>query len=520
MNVRHCPFPVRWFSTLTTLVLLGAAPVVFAQETEPNNTCSTANAFGEVTLPFSVNGELAASDSTSDVDFYRFDAQPGATLEVTLAGAFDGQGALDDPFLGFFDDRCAPISYSDDYRGLDSRLIMTVPVSGGFVLAATGYPDSGFTGDHAHDGAYHLTLDSFSAINSISGQVVYANTGDPVVEAWVSLLACENPNEPDTCYHGDASGSTHDGTFRFTADYWGSPLAVGSYLVRAYYLGFEGQTLPFPVEEGESYDVGTIEIAIPLNIGSISGRVVDAGTGAGLSGVDYPFAWVELQQCQDENGFAGCYYVAGTIPDGSGNFSLVPQYPGQMPAGDYKVLAHAQDYVTSEGRTVLGVEAGEQRSVGDIPLEPHPVHLSVVTPCENLPTTGGTCRYSVQVTNRSRTELDGVTWSLVSGSTGSLAGSTQFQTAHPIPLSLPPGMSRVVHFQFSVPPTVPNGVWICSRTLFGESLMQPFFNTLADTGFCIEKGAAGITTMQEKAVQKILGEQRRPREGFQHPKQK
>jgi hypothetical protein len=522
MNVqqfRQYPSPVWWCSTLIALALLGAAPAAFAQDEEPNNSCQTANAFGVVMLPFSVAGELTASESTSDIDFYRFEAEPGASLEVTLAGAFNGQGTLGDPFLGFFDDGCIPISYSDDYLGLDSRLIITVPDSGGFVLAATGYPDRGFTGDHSYDGTYLLALDSYSAINSISGQVAEAETGEPL-GAYVYLYACDDPADPETCNDWVAYTATHDGAFRFITDNFGSPLAVGSYLVRANYFNFEGRAGPFRVEEGVSYDAGTIEIAIPLNIGSISGRVVDAGTGAGLSGVDYPSAWVELRQCQGENGIARCYHITMTTPDGTGSFSFVPQYPGQMPAGDYMVLAHAQDYMTGEGTAVLAVEAGEQRYVGDIPLEPYPVQLSVSTPCENLPTTGGICRYSVRVANRSRTQRIGATWSLVSGSTGSLAGLTQFQTAHPIPLVLPPGTSREVRFQFYVPPTVPDGAWICPRTLFGENLIQPFFNTLADTGFCFEKGVAGFTTIHEKAIQEIRREQRRPMGGFQHLKQK
>jgi hypothetical protein len=524
MNVQQYPSPACWLSTLIVLVLLGAVPAVLAQaaETEPNDTCLTANAFGEVGLPFTVDGELeAASDPPSDVDFYRFQAEPGATLEVTLQGQSSGNGTLGDPYLGFFDDGCMLVAANDDHMNLDSRLIILVPDSGDFVLAATGCCDSGFTGEHSYNGTYLLTLSSFAAINSIFGQVVDADTQEPL-EASVELYACEDQDDPETCYHSVASTYTYDGTFSFTTDYGGSPLAVGSYLVRAYVFGFEGQTGVFTVGEGDSYDVDNIEIAVPPNIGSIIGRVVDAGTGAGLSGVDYPYTWVELQQCQqDEEGSVWCYSISGASADGTGNFSFVPGYPGQMPAGDYKVLVYAQDYVTGEGTGIPAVEADEHRDVGDIRLEPHPIRLSVVTPCENLPTTGGFCRFSVRVTNRARTQINGATWSLVSSeSTGSLAGSTQFQTAHPIYLVLSPGMSHVVRFHFYVPATVPDGAWICARTLFGENPIQPFFNTLVETGFCIEKGMNGFSSVPKKEVHKILREQKRPQEGFLHPRHK
>jgi hypothetical protein len=77
----------------------------------------------------------------------------------------------------------------------------------------------------------------------------------------------------------------------------------------------------------------------------------------------------------------------------------------------------------------------------------------------------------------------------------------------------------MVNFEFYVPPTVPTSS-ICAYTLFGEDPKQPFFNTLAETGFCIQKGMNGFSLVPKKEVQTILREQKRTYDGFHHPRHK
>jgi hypothetical protein len=580
---------------VSALALFCTAPLALA-DTEPNNTCGSANDMGEVALPAAFSGELTQPDTAGDVDFYLFQATSGAEIEVNLQGSASGNGTLPDPFLGFFDSSCNLIEISDDYLSLDSRLVITVPADGSFVLAATGCCDGSFEGFHSYSGTYLLTLSPFAAIGSISGRVVDAETnphaaqavlyacddpnepqtcgnsvadvyavdgtysftndyyGAPLnsgsylvraydgnlegasaqfsvgegehyavpdititeppsigsisgwvvdeatnpLEAYVELYACDDPGDPDTCWNYAADAYASDGAYNFTTGYDGFPLAVGSYLVRAYAGGYQGTSDQFSVGEGEHYSVPDITIVLPPSIGSISGRVVDAQTSVGLSGWDYPYAWLELQFCDSE-----CYGVAGTSPDGDGYFRFAQQYPGQLPPGSYRVVAYADEYLPAE-QDVGMVGEGEDVEMGDVPMNPYPIDLSVANSCGDLPPAGGTCRYQVRITNRSGKQIKGAAWSIVDGSTGSLTGYTQFQTAPPTRMVLMPGTSRLVWFEFSVPASVPDWGYFCSVTRFGENLTKPFFNTLDEAGFCVQKLPSGFTAMSKKEVREIM----------------
>jgi hypothetical protein len=181
--------------------------------------------------------------------------------------------------------------------------------------------------------------------------------------------------------------------------------------------------------------------------------------------------------------------------DGEGRFRFVNDYPGQLPAADhYRIDISAKEYL-SDSKTVADVQQGEDRDVGKVQIQPYPIRFSDVRSCENLPATGGACRYSVRVTNRSGQPIHGAAWSVVNGETGSLAGNTTFQTANPLRKILRPGKSCVLNFRFVVPSTVPDGATICADGFFGEgNNHQPFFNTLARSGlFCLQKGVASAT---------------------------
>ena len=162
---------LTFFSLLLMIfVLMGMAPLVLAQaqeDSEPNNSCENAQNFGQVELPFIVEGNL----DENDVDFYRFQAPGGvAFIQVDLEGqAIENGTPISDPLLGFFDSDCNLIAYNDDYLSLNSRLIIEVPSDGVLILAATLCGDFSFTGNHGGQGTYQMTLSRFAAIGSISG---------------------------------------------------------------------------------------------------------------------------------------------------------------------------------------------------------------------------------------------------------------------------------------------------------------------------------------------------------------
>lgn len=355
-----------------------------------------------------------------DVDFFKIEATPGALVKVDLEGAGTGAGTLGDPFLGSFDSACNLVSLNDDGGGnLNSRLVVTVPADGLFVLGVTRCCDGSFS--EGGFGSYRLTIAPFVGIGSIGGQVLDAATGDPL------------PGDTD------------------------------------------------------------------------------------------PFAFIELRRCEA----FGCFGINGVSADGAGRYQFSVDSSGQpLGVGTYQIAAFANEYQPGQSDP-FDVGEGEGRTV-DIALDPFPLQGSEIRSCGSLPPEGGSCAYSVRLTNRSGTALDGAAWSLVSSfGIGSLADFTQFQTEEPDRLNLRPGASKVVRFEFQVPPTVRAGVFICADLLAGQNRLQPdrheqseahdvgadtedkdvspFFNTVLARGlFCIEKGVTAFSVMSENEVQRLF----------------
>lgn len=502
MNIQqhHCLF--RLFLISTALALCVAAPRVVAQDEEPNNTCPTATVIGPITPPFSLSGELFEPTTAGDVDFYRFEAPAGTMIDVKLLGANSNRGTNPDPLLGFFNSDCALVAFNDDAIGSDSRLVISVPEDGRFVLAVSAYPDYYFQGEHEKAGTYQLSLNPLLIIGSISGRVIDSETAS-AVDAYVDLYACSDPTDRQSCGHVAGGSADADG-FRFEGlENPSNPLSPGSYLVRAFTTDhyFPGESAIFTVGQDEHHNVGDIEIVVPLSIGEISGRLVDAYTGAGIPS-GYWGDELRLEYCVD----GACDSVAWTGPDEAGYFTFAPEYRGHLPAGDYRIVASAFEYLDGEAVDIPAVGHDEHREIGDIALKPWPIKLSLVRSCPDLPSTGGLCRYRVKVTNQSPKAIRGALWSLVETVTGSLAGDTKFQIGNPIRMTLRPGASRFINFKFWVPASVPNTDYdlICATTRFGQGNQQMFYNTLARRDLCIQKGAEGYSLVSEKDVRSIL----------------
>lgn len=240
-------------------------------------------------------------------------------------------------------------------------------------------------------------------------------------------------------------------------------------------------------------------------LGSISGQVLDAVTEDPLPGDSDPFAFVELRRCEA----FGCFFINGVSADGAGRYQFSVDFSGQpLEVGTYQIGACANEYQPGESDP-FDVGENEDRTM-DIALVPFPLQSSEIRPCGSLPPEGGSCAYSVRLTNRSATALDGAAWSLVSGSgIGSLIGFTQFQTAQPQRLNLRPGADRVVRFEFQVPATVSDGTFICADLFAGQDRLQPFFNTVvARSLFCVEKGVGGFSVKPKKEVQRLFRQRR------------
>lgn len=250
-------------------------------ETEPNDTCPTAQVIGEIDVktPFIVSGSLDTPPDVPDVDFFRIEAPPGAQLLADHEGQVTGKGTLPDPFLGLFDSECNLLAVNDDTGSLNSRLQFIVPADGVFILAASSCCDDQFTGAGGSSGTYELTVSSAPpSIGSVSGRIVDAQTGQPLPGnvppfAFAELFRCNGGG----CFEFVNSQNADDeGRFRFDQDFTGQPLSVGTYQIRAFANDFQqAETSPFEVDEGEDFDVGDIPLQPP------------------------PISFSDIQPCQD-----------------------------------------------------------------------------------------------------------------------------------------------------------------------------------------------------------------------------
>lgn len=259
-----------WF----VLCLMGsfASPsIAQISETEPNDPCSRAQVIGtfDADAPFIIGGSLDTPPEVPDVDFFRFEAEPGTVWVADLKGADTGSGSLPDPFLGLFDAQCNLVAFNDDSTALNSRLQFVVPDDGVFILAASSCCDDQFTGSGGASGTYELAIaPPPPAIEAIVGQLVDAISGSPLPGnvspfAFVELLRCA---ETDcTSVESVASQSTDEqGRFRFERDFFDQLLTVGRYQVQASANEFAPSTTdPFEVGEGETFDIGKIALAPP-----------------------------------------------------------------------------------------------------------------------------------------------------------------------------------------------------------------------------------------------------------------
>ena len=197
------------------LVITGPSRGWAQTETEPNNTCATAQQIAVPSLPLSVTGGL----EVQDVDFYRFAVTPGRVVIATLEGQTTGKGTLEDPFMGLFDSQCHLITVDDDGAGdLNSRIGFTVPADGIVILAVTSCCDDSFTGSSSA-GTYRLTLDAGGVIAG----AIRDGGGHPVDPDFVGAFTLDGQFAGEGNVTCCASGSSYEvflspGTYRLVVD--------------------------------------------------------------------------------------------------------------------------------------------------------------------------------------------------------------------------------------------------------------------------------------------------------------
>ncbi|MGR9107527.1 MAG: hypothetical protein ACU843_11415, partial [Gammaproteobacteria bacterium] len=243
-----------WFLALICSFLV---PLAYGQDIEPNDPCGQAQVVGPVALPFVQDGELGPTPG--DVDFFNFQATPGTVIQVDLEGSDSATGRLVDPYLGAFDSACNLLALNDDSGGsLNSRLVITVPDDGGFVLGVTQCCDPDFQAGGF--GTYRLSLAVPQLIGSISGRIVDAESGLPLAGdappfVFVELRQCDS----FFCSFVDFAVPNNEGRYRFPSDFFGQPLPAGTYQVAAFANQYQtAESEMFAVAEGEDFDAGDL----------------------------------------------------------------------------------------------------------------------------------------------------------------------------------------------------------------------------------------------------------------------
>ena len=74
-------------------------------------------------------------------------------------------------------------------------------------------------------------------------------------------------------------------------------------------------------------------------------------------------------------------------------------------AGTYQVRVYAEGYRQSRTEP-FDVAESDDWDLGDVQLTPIPLSFTGATPCTDLPSEGGTCRFSVTVMNQWPTSIE------------------------------------------------------------------------------------------------------------------
>jgi pre-peptidase len=110
-------------------------------ESEPNGTPATAR---RTAVGVDASGEICTADDNpaGDVDYWKFEAEAGTTIEVDVDAA--SLGRLVDPAIALFaPDGTTRLAFNDDRDGADSRLQFTITTSGVYFVTVATITDPG-----------------------------------------------------------------------------------------------------------------------------------------------------------------------------------------------------------------------------------------------------------------------------------------------------------------------------------------------------------------------------------------
>lgn len=493
-------------SLVALAIALSASPArAQVAEAEPNSTCLTAQDLGELSQPLTVNGEIAAPD----VDFYRITGKPFGLVTIRQRGIASNGGSLDDPFLGIFTGDCRPQGWADDdYESgswLDARMEVNLHADGVLVIAASSAYDWDFNGGGSGTGTYTLEIEEVATGDAIGGRLVDSKTGLPLSMAGVELRQCSE----SICW--TTAGYTNtgtDGRFRFEPNVnLYMPLRAGGYSLKVYapsgYVSME--TPVFQIADGEDLDVGDVPVSPVPVVGSISGRMVDLNTRQPLAGTAVPFARVDLETCVSIWNY--CYLTATQNADAQGGFRFQSGNYGPLEGGHFRLRFFADQYFSTV-TPMFAVADQEHYSTGDVALKSYPVRLTLDSGCGEIPSAGGSCPFTLRVTNGGTAPLKADIWSLVSATGIYTPGEmTRFPAGPTRSVMLAPAASSTLPYSFDVQASLQDGTTVCARA-YASDKKDPFTAIGIHDLFCLRKGADGFVPLTEKEKREALKQEK------------
>ncbi len=377
-----------------------------------------------------------------------------------------------------------------------------MPADGVVVVAASSSYDWMFTGSGSSAGTYTLTVKEVALAPGITGRLVDAKTGAPLGNVFVGLNSCAGEN----CWYPTGYVYTDsNGQFRFEpglSGFYGTMLRAGEYMLDVYSAdGYQPTEVRFEVAEGEYHDLGNVPVSPVPVVGSIRGRLVDAVTGAPLSGLAEPFATVNLLHCP--SGSYYCFPVGDDQKvDEQGRFEFKAAWWGPLLADTYQITVRANQYQTLDSAT-FDVGDGEHYDLGDVGGKSFPVRLTLAQGC-TVPTGGGNCDVRVRVANGGAGTLQADVWTLVRAVQGFYPGEvTQFQAGSTKTVNLAPGASTNLSYTLRVPGSLADGVLICG-TAYAADKKNPFEAIGSHDVFCLRKGLNSVTVVPEAEKREVV----------------
>lgn len=209
----------------------------------------------------------------------------------------------------------------------------------------------------------------------------------------------------------------------------------------------------------------------PESITGIRGRVVDAATGYPLgpawflsewyASQDDLWVWIDLYRCENSDceepvNVPATQHQRVNPTDGTFTFLIDDSRAGLLDPGYYQLKVDAIDYADTFVAPVE-VRFGEIVDIGDIELTPPPLVFKSYVACNGPLAIGAGCRYSVEVTNTTESDVRVRVWSLIEGQVKPGYVFTKFPALPRFRVAeLGPLSTKMLHFSFYVPTFVPD----------------------------------------------------------------